>query len=279
MNINGCELEVPEIFNFIRVDDRLPHILCPGCGIGSVMNAMLRAIIESGLSNDDICVVSGIGCSSRIPGYIDADTFHTLHGRAIPSATGVKLAHPEKEVIVIAGDGDLLAIGGNHFIHSARRNLDMTVILINNFNYGMTGGQASPTTPQGKFAKTAPYGWAERNFDVCKIAEAAGAVFVARSTTYHITHLKGLIKQAIKKNGFSVVEVITQCPTLYGRLNRLGDGVKMLEYFRDHSIPVSNIKDSKEAQDQIVIGVLYDTEAPEYYEVYKKIVERAQIRK
>ncbi|MCX7757455.1 MAG: 2-oxoacid:ferredoxin oxidoreductase subunit beta [candidate division WOR-3 bacterium] len=272
-------MKIPEIFEFIRVDERLPHILCPGCGIGSAMNAMVRAIIESGLKNDDVCVVSGIGCSSRIPGYIDADTFHTLHGRAIPSATGVKLAHPELEVIVIAGDGDLLAIGGNHFIHAARRNLDMTVILINNFNYGMTGGQASPTTPQGKYAKTAPYGWTERNFDACAIAQASGAVFVARSTTYHVTHLRTLIKQAIKKKGFALVEVISQCPTLYGRLNRLGDAVKMLEYFRDNTISISQIKDPKEAEGKIVIGVLHDVEAPEYYETYKEIIRRAQAQK
>ncbi|MEO0072486.1 MAG: 2-oxoacid:ferredoxin oxidoreductase subunit beta [candidate division WOR-3 bacterium] len=272
-------MKTPEIFEYIRVDERLPHILCPGCGIGSAMNAMIRAIIESGLKNDEICIVSGIGCSSRIPGYIDADTFHTLHGRAIPSATGVKLAHPELEVIVIAGDGDLLAIGGNHFIHAARRNLDMTVILINNFNYGMTGGQASPTTPQGRYAKTAPYGWAERNFDACSIAQAAGAVFVARSTTYHITHLRTLIKQAIKKKGFTLVEVISQCPTLYGRLNRLGDAVKMLEYFRDNAISISQIKDPNDAVGKIVIGVLHDGEASEYYETYKEIIRKAQAQK
>jgi len=265
-----------EIFNSLRVDDRLPHILCPGCGIGSAMNAMVRAISESGLEKDEICVVSGIGCSSRVPGYVDCDTFHTLHGRAIPSATGVKLAHPNMECIVIAGDGDLLAIGGNHFIHAARRNLDMTVILINNFNYGMTGGQYSPTTPQGKRAKTAPYGCVERDFDACKMAEAAGAVFVARSTTYHTPHLKGLIKQAIKKNGFALVEVISQCPTLYGRLNRMGDAVKMLEYFRDNSITVSQVKEPKDAEGKIVIGVLHDSEAQEYYDVYKKVMELAQ---
>ncbi len=265
-----------DIQNLLRIDDRFPHILCPGCGIGSAMNAMIRAINESGLNNDDICVVSGIGCSSRVPGYIDADTFHTLHGRAIPSATGVKLAHPEKEVIVIAGDGDLLAIGGNHFIHAARRNLDMTVILINNFNYGMTGGQYSPTTPQGKRAKTAPYGCVERDFDACEMAKAAGAVFVARSTTYHTPHLKGLIKQAMKKNGFALVEVISQCPTLYGRLNRMGDAVKMLQYFKDNSITLSAVKKPQDAVGKIVLGVLHDIEAPEYYQSYKKVCEIAQ---
>jgi 2-oxoglutarate ferredoxin oxidoreductase subunit beta len=180
------------------------------------------------------------------------------------------------EVIVIAGDGDLLAIGGNHFIHAARRNLDMTVILINNFNYGMTGGQFSPTTPQGKRGTTAPYGSAERDFNVCEMAKAAGAVFVARSTTYHTPHLKGLIKQAMKKKGFAIVEVVSQCPTLYGRLNRMGDAIKMLEYYRDNSITVTQVKEPKDAEGKIVIGVLWDSEAPEYTEVYKKIIEIAQ---
>jgi 2-oxoglutarate ferredoxin oxidoreductase subunit beta len=265
-----------QIINYLRLDDRFPHILCPGCGIGSVMNAMVRAIAESGFDKDQVCVVSGIGCSSRVPGYIDCDTYHTLHGRAIPSASGVKLARPEMEMVVIAGDGDLLAIGGNHFIHGACRNLDMTVIVINNFNYGMTGGQFSPTTPLGKRATTAPYGNVERGFNVCEMAKAAGAVFVARSTTYHTPHLKGLIKQAMKKTGFAVVEVISQCPTLYGRLNRLGDAVKMLESYRDNSITISSIKDPKDAEGKIVIGVLHDTEAPEYSQIYKQVIALAK---
>ncbi|MEO0084090.1 MAG: 2-oxoacid:ferredoxin oxidoreductase subunit beta [candidate division WOR-3 bacterium] len=265
-----------EILNYLRLDDRFPHILCPGCGIGSAMNTMVRAISELALDKNKLCIVSGIGCSSRVPGYIDCDTFHTLHGRAIPSATGVKLARPEMKVIIIAGDGDLLAIGGNHFIHAARRNLDLTVILINNFNYGMTGGQFSPTTPQGKRGTTAPYGCVERDFNVCEMAKAAGAVFVARSTTYHTPHLKGLIKQAIKKKGFSLVEVVSQCPTLYGRLNRMGDAVKMLEYYRDNSITISSIKNPQDAEGKIVIGVLHDSEAPEYFETYKKIINIAQ---
>ncbi len=268
-----------EILNLLRFDDRFPHILCPGCGIGSAMNAMIRAINELELNKNEICVVSGIGCSSRVPGYLDCDTFHTLHGRAIPSATGVKLARPNMEVIVIAGDGDLLAIGGNHFIHAARRNLDMTVIVINNFNYGMTGGQYSPTTPQGKRAATAPYGCVERAFDICEMAKAAGAVFVARSTTYHTPHLKGLIKQALKKKGFAVVEVVSQCPTLYGRLNRMGDAIKMLEYFKENAVTASSIKDPKDAEGKIVIGVLHESEAPEYSEVYKTIIEIAQKKK
>ncbi|MEO0084135.1 MAG: 2-oxoacid:ferredoxin oxidoreductase subunit beta [candidate division WOR-3 bacterium] len=265
-----------EILNYLRLDDRFPHILCPGCGIGSAMNTMVRAISELALDKNKLCIVSGIGCSSRVPGYIDCDTFHTLHGRAIPSATGVKLARPEMKVIIIAGDGDLLAIGGNHFIHAARRNLDLTVILINNFNYGMTGGQFSPTTPQGKRGTTAPYGCVERDFNVCEMAKSAGAVFVARSTTYHTPHLKTLIKQAIKKKGFSLVEVVSQCPTLYGRLNRMGDAVKMLEYYRDNSITISSIKNPQDAEGKIVIGVLHDSEAPEYFETYKKIINIAQ---
>lgn len=265
--------EVSEIFDYLRADERFPHILCPGCGIGTAMTAMVRAFIDLKLDKDKLCVVSGIGCSSRVPGYLDCNTYHTLHGRAIPSATGVKLARPDMEVVIFAGDGDIIAIGGNHFIHAARRNINLTVIIINNFNYGMTGGQYSPTTPQGKFATTAPYGNVEREFDICEVAKAAGAVFVSRSTTYHTQHLKLMIKKAIQKKGFSVVEVISQCPVLYGRINRIGDAVKMLEWMHENAVTSEG---QKLEPGKFRIGVLWDTEAPEYTEVYQKIIEKAK---
>lgn len=267
---------ISSTLEFLRLDDRFPHILCPGCGIGTVMSGMIRAFIELKIDRNRLCVVSGIGCSSRVPGYLDCDTFHTLHGRALPSAFGVKLARPELEVVVFGGDGDMLAIGGNHFIHTARRNIKLTCIVVNNYNYGMTGGQFSPTTPQGAKAKTSPYGNAERGFDVCDLARAAGAVFVARTTSFHVQQIKNLIKRALQKKGFAVVEVIAQCPTLYGRMNRLGSAVKMLEAMKSAALPVSALKRPEDARGRIITGVLWDVDAPEYTELYRETVARAQ---
>ncbi|MCX7731754.1 MAG: thiamine pyrophosphate-dependent enzyme [candidate division WOR-3 bacterium] len=263
--------------NFFRLDERFPHILCPGCGIGTIMGTMVRAFLDLGISQDELCVISGIGCSSRVPGYLDCDTFHTLHGRALPAATGVKLAKPELKVVVIGGDGDIMAIGGNHFIHTARRNLDITVIVVNNFTYGMTGGQYSPTTPTHEKASTAPFGNVERSFDVCFIAKAAGAMFVARSTTFHVAHLKKMIELALNKKGFSVVEVISQCPTFYGRYQGIGDAVKMLEWLKSRSVDVSKVPDPWQVKDRFVIGVLHDQqEVPPYTELYQSVRERAR---
>lgn len=263
--------------DFFRMDERFPHILCPGCGIGTAMATMVRAFQELELDRNRLCVVSGIGCSSRVPGYLDCDTFHTLHGRAIPAATGVKLAKPELEVVVFGGDGDVMAIGGNHFIHAARRNVDLAVFVLNNRTYAMTGGQYSPTTPTHELAATAPYGNVERSFDICFMARASGAMFVARSTTYHVAHLRKMMKLALSKTGFSVVEIVAQCPTLYGRHQRLGDGVKMLEWIRDRSVDVSKVTDPWHQEDRFVIGVLHDREevAP-YTRLYQEVRERAR---
>lgn len=262
-----------EVFNYLRLDERFPHILCAGCGIGTIMKAMVSAFVDLQLPNEKICVVSGIGCASRVPGYLDCDTFHTLHGRAIPCAIGVKLAQPEMKVMVIGGDGDILAIGLSHFIHAARRNIDLTCIIVNNFNYGMTGGQASPTTPKGSLTLTTPYRNPEREFDLLEISKSAGAVFFARSTTYHAQHLKKMIKEAIRKKGFSVVEVISQCPTFFGRVNRIGDGVKMLEYFKEKSVEIKTLKGEKFPEGKIGIGVLYETNADDFLESYRKNIQ------
>ena len=268
---------VDQFLDYFRIDERFPHILCPGCGIGTAMNTVVRALIETGVSQDELCVVSGIGCSSRISGYVDCDTFHTLHGRALPAASGVKLARPNLKVVVFGGDGDMLAIGGNHFIHAARRNMDVTVFVLNNFTYGMTGGQYSPTTPTMERAATAPYGNVERDFDICFMARATGAMFVARSTTFHVAHLKKMAKLALSKRGFSVVEIVSQCPTFYGRYQGLGDAVKMLEWIRDRSVDASKVPDPWQVQDKFVIGVLHDREevAP-YSKLYEQVRERAQ---
>lgn len=271
------EVTNDQFLDYFRLDERFPHILCPGCGIGTTMATMVRAFLELGIKQDELCVVSGIGCSSRVPGYLDCDTFHTLHGRALPAATGVKLAKPELKVVVIGGDGDIMAIGGNHFIHAARRNLDITVIVVNNFTYAMTGGQYSPTTPTHERAATAPFGNVERSFDVCFLAKAAGAMFVARSTTFHVAHLKKMLELALKKNGFSVVEVISQCPTFYGRYQGIGDAVQMLEWLRTRAVDVSKVTDPWHQKDRFVIGVLHDQqEIPPYTQLYEQI--RAQSR-
>jgi len=238
-----------------------PHIWCPGCGHGIVMSGMIRAIEEIGLRKNEVVVVSGIGCSSRMAGYLDFHTMHTLHGRALAFATGVKLGRPDLTVIVPMGDGDALAIGGNHFIHAARRNIDLTAVIMNNRIYGMTGGQGSPMTPLGMRSTTAPRGIADPAFDLVELATGAGASFVARTTTYHATELTRMIVSAIRHKGFAVVEVMSQCPIYYGRQNSLGDGVEMMKEFRDCTVPIGS--KNKEAQpDLIERGVFVDEERP-----------------
>jgi len=260
---------------YLRLD-KFPLIWCPGCGDGIVLKSLLRAIDRIGLSKDEITMVSGIGCSSRLPGYVDFNTLHTTHGRAIAFATGVKLARPDMKVIVITGDGDATAIGGNHYIHAARRNIDLTVILFNNQIYGMTGGQASPTTPVGKRASTAPFGNLEPSFNISGLAQAAGASFVARSTVHAAIRLEKLIERAIRKKGFSLVEVFSPCPTAYGRRNRMGSGLDMIQDLAENSVPVE--KASKMTPEQlegkIVTGVFVDVDRPEYTEEYAKLQQR-----
>ncbi len=260
--------------------DKLPHIWCEGCGHGIVMQSTIRAIHKLGLDRDKTAIVSGIGCSSRAPGYMDFNTLHTTHGRALAFATGVKLARPELTVIVLSGDGDLSAIGGNHFIHAARRNIDITTICMNNSIYGMTSGQYSPMTPQGALATTAPYGNADRSFDLCELAKAAGATYVARSTTYHVQAMIDLITRAIKHKGFSFVETFSQCPTYYGRRNKQGDGPAMMEMYRKNTISVKlwDKTPPEQREGKAVIGELYVGEAPEYCEQYDKVIERAQAK-
>ena len=251
-----------------------PHMWCPGCGHGTVLNSLLRAVEELGLSKNEIVMASGIGCSSRISGYVDFHTLHTLHGRALAFATGVKLSKPELNVIVPMGDGDALAIGGNHFIHACRRNIDMTAIVMNNRIYGMTGGQFSPMSGVGINATTAPFHNIDRDFDVVEMATAAGATFVARSTTYHAQQATELIKKAILHEGFSVVEILSQCPTHFGRKNRLGTAADMMERYKEITVPVGS-KKKEENPDLIERGIFVQKEAPEYCHEYDKIIEQA----
>ena len=253
----------------------LPHLWCPGCGHGQVLTSLIRAIERLGISKGNLVMVSGIGCSARISGYVDVHSLHTLHGRALAFATGVKIARPELNVIVPMGDGDALAIGGNHFIHAARRNIDLTAIVMNNRIYGMTGGQFSPLSGGGVKASTAPYSTIDNSFDVVELAKAAGATFVARSTTYHTRQLSELIEQAIGHRGFSVVEALTQCPTYFGRRNKAGGAVQMINWFKDNTTPVGS-KAKRENPALIERGVFVEREAPEYCEAYEELLARVQ---
>lgn len=251
-----------------------PQMWCPGCGHGIILNSLLRAVDELGLDKNKIVMTSGIGCSARISGYVDFHSLHTIHGRALAFATGVKLSKPELQLIVPMGDGDALAIGGNHFIHAARRNIDITAIVMNNRIYGMTGGQYSPLSGVGKKATTAPYTTIDNEFDVVKLSIAAGASFVARSTAYHVLESIDILKKAIMHKGFSVVEILSQCPTHYGRKNREGDAVQMLELQKKTTAKIGS-KALENDPALIPRGIFVDIDAPEYCEEYDKIVQRA----
>ena len=266
------------IHKYLRHDKKFPHVWCPGCGIGIMLGALIRAIDRIGFEKDEVVLVSGIGCSGRLPVYVDFNTLHTTHGRALTFATGVKLAKPSLKVIVIMGDGDAVAIGGNHFIHAARRNIDVTSIILNNSIYGMTGGQSSPTTPYGMKSSTTVYSNIEQDFKISELAITAGAVFVGRGTVYQARLLDNLIEKAILKPGFSVVEVVAHCHTQYGKQNRLGTAVEMMEWQRDHAVTVEKATTLKpeQLQDKIIIGVLVDKELPVYQNEYEKIRERAK---
>ena len=253
----------------------MPHIWCPGCGHGIVMNSLIRAIQNLGFRKNDMVMISGIGCSARISGYLDFHTLHTLHGRALAFATGVKLGRPDLHIIVPMGDGDATAIGGNHFIHAARRNIDMTSIIMNNNIYGMTGGQYSPLSGYGRIATTAPYGNIDQAFDIVSLARSAGASFAARTTTYHTHSMIKIFEKALTHKGFSVVEVLSQCPTYYGRKNKLGDAVDMMKFFKNATTPVGS-SEKKQNPDLIERGIFVQEERPEYCAEYEKIVKKAK---
>jgi 2-oxoglutarate ferredoxin oxidoreductase subunit beta len=237
------------------------------------MNNLIRGIETLGLKKNEIVMVTGIGCSSRIAGYLDFHTLHTLHGRALAFATGVKLSRPELTILVPMGDGDALAIGGNHMIHAARRNIDLTAIIMNNHIYGMTGGQFSPLSGCDRVATTAPYGNIDPPFDIVKLAMGAGASFVARTTTYHVNSLKEILEKAIRHKGFSVVEILSQCPTYFGRKNQIGDAVEMLNYYKDRTVPLGS---AKKAKDPALIerGIFIQEPRAEYTREYEKMMAR-----
>jgi 2-oxoglutarate ferredoxin oxidoreductase subunit beta len=273
---NPAELAPNPVEEFLRTD-RMPHIWCPGCGIGTTVNCFARALLQTKLDLKKVVVVSGIGCTGRVAGYMHLDSFHTTHGRAIPFATGLKLANPDLTVVVYSGDGDLISIGGNHFIHAARRNLDLKIICVNNFTYGMTGGQVAPTTPVSALSTTSPYGCFEQPFNLPYLAESSGAVYVARWTSYHVRQLTHAMGEALKKKGFSFIEVLSPCPTLYERRNRLGEGLDMMEYFRTNST-VRHGAPTKEIglgfQGPITVGKFVDLERPTFLELMNQQLKR-----
>ena len=268
---------------YMRID-HLPHIWCPGCGNGVIMRDVAVALDElindpeNDIDRDDIVIVSGIGCSSRAAGYLDFNSIHTTHGRAIAFATGIKMANPKLHVIVLTGDGDCSAIGGNHLIHAARRNLGLMVICFNNDIYGMTGGQYSPTTPTGDKATTAPYGNLDRPFDIALLAAGAGASFAARGDVFHARETTEIIKKAILHKGFSLVDVYSVCPTYYGRKNKKGDAVEMLRWQQENLIPLSrfNVMTAQDMAGKKPIGILAENDFPEYTEEYAKLIERCR---
>ncbi|MFZ2331081.1 MAG: 2-oxoacid:ferredoxin oxidoreductase subunit beta [Atribacterota bacterium] len=258
--------------------EMFPHIWCPGCGIGIILGSMLRAIQSIGWEKDEVVMVSGIGCSSRITGYVDFNTMNTTHGRALPFATGIKMANPALKVIAVMGDGDCAAIGGNHFIHSARRNIDITAIIINNMIYGMTGGQYSPLTPTGKLGSTAPYGNIDQSFDIAALAASAGASYVARGNVFDVNQITRFIKKALLKKGFSVVEIIADCPISFGRINQLRTPVQMLEWIKSITVAkrVWDGLTEEEKAGKIPTGEFLDIDIPEYTEKYQEICNRIQ---
>lgn len=263
---------------YLRHHKKFPNVWCAGCGIGIVLGAIIRAVDALQIDKNDVAVISGIGCTGRMPVYADFNTMHTTHGRALAFATGLKMARPEMRVIAVMGDGDALAIGGNHFIHAARRNIGITSIVVNNFIYGMTGGQYSPTTPIGAQAATAPYGHIEQPFPITDLSIAAGAAFVARSTVYHVRELEKYIVQALGKDGFSVVEAVSYCHTTLGRINRWGKAPEMMARLKEQSVTQKKAEtlSEEEKRNLIVRGVFIDRDIPEYTRLYDRVIERAQ---
>lgn len=267
------------LHQYLRLD-KFPTVWCAGCGVGIVMGCIIRVVDKLKVNPDKVVVISGIGCSSRMPGYLNFNTLHTTHGRALAFATGLKLANPSLKIIVVMGDGDALAIGGNHLIHAARRNVDLTTLIINNWIYGMTGGQYSPTTPRGAFATTAPYGNLEPPFEVPELVRGSGASYVARGTVYHARQLDRLIERGMTKEGFGLVEVLSPCPVGFGRRNQMKSAVAMMEWQKEHAVSLKKASkmNEEELKDKILTGVLFEREAPEYTQEYESLMSRAKTR-
>jgi len=268
-------VEAPEVVehpleSLLRMD-RIPHIWCSTCGIGTVLTSFAEAVKKVEFPLEKICVVSGIGCSGRTAGYVKLDSFHSTHGRAIPFATGLKLANPELKVVVISGDGDIVGIGGNHLIHAARRNMDIVVLCINNFIYAMTGGQVAATTPLTANTSTSPYGNFDQPFNLPHLAASCGAVYVARWTALDVRRLAKSITEALNKKGFSFIEIICPCSTIYARRNKLGTGLDLMKFYHDNSV-IKHGADTRELdiefQKKIIVGKFIDRERPTFLDAH-----------
>ncbi len=278
--MKDAETETPFVIDdYIRLE-QMPHFLCPGCGHGIALRALLWAVHELKIDKDKLAVVSGIGCSGRLSAYIDANTFHTTHGRPLAYATGLALARPDLHVIVITGDGDSLAIGGNHLIHACRRNLNLTCMMLNNEIYGMTGGQVSPTTSSNRYTTTTPAGNTEPVFDACALASAAGASFVGREVTMQVTGLKNLLRKGIEHNGFSFIEVISDCTEIYGRKNDLGMSPEMMLSQKATMRPDAyrNTVDVPFKPNALECGILTEKDRPEYGTAYREMTAGLRAR-
>jgi 2-oxoglutarate ferredoxin oxidoreductase subunit beta len=260
---------------YLRIE-KMPTLWCWGCGDGVILKAFVRAVEKMGWNQDDVCVVSGIGCSGRFSSYVDFNTVHTTHGRTVAYATGIKLANPTKHVICVAGDGDALAIGGNHTIHGCRRNIDMTMIVINNFIYGLTNSQTSPTTPKGMWTVTQKAGNIDPTFDTCKLAIASGASFVARESMIDPKKLEKMFVAAFSHKGFSMAEALSNCHINLGRKNKMVSAMDNLQWIDDITMPKKKYDElSKEDQVNILpTGILHqDTEADEYCDMNEEIIK------
>lgn len=273
VKLGGPEIKAQHHVNddVIR-SERLPNIWCPGCGIGIVVGAYVRAIQKSGIARDKQISISGIGCTGRVSGYLNLDSYHTTHGRAVAFATGMSVVRPDLEITVIAGDGDLGVIGGNHLIHAARRNVDLNVIMVNNFNYGMTGGQHGGTTPLGAKTHTSPYGNIETPFNIPYLVAAAGASFVSRWTAMHVRQLSAAFLRMMEVEGFAFMEVLSPCPPTFGEFNGYPDALDMMKYFRDKSVvdnnaDLSEISLTVRPDDELVVGNFVDRRRPSYQEL------------
>ena len=260
------ERKINPLRRYLR-EEKLPHFFCAGCGCGQVLNYYTQALDALGMDPEKMLHIAGVGCTARIPVYLKTDMFHGVHGRTLAWATGVKMIQPELPVVIFAGDGDLVSIGGNHLIQACRRNLDVTVIMVNNMNFAMTGGQVAPTTPEGAHSMTTPYGSAEPRFDVCQLAVAAGATHVERWTTDHAMQCSKAIQRALQHKGFSLIEIVSQCPTHFGRyVLKSGDPVSVLDYIRSNTYPkeAENSLSPEEKKDKLALGQFVCFERPVY---------------
>ena len=267
------------IHQYLRHNKKFPLVFCPGCGHGIVLGSLVRGVHALGLAKDEVVVVAGIGCSGRIAAYVDFNTVHATHGRALTIATGIKMANPELTVIAVMGDGDAFSIGGNHLIHAARRNIGVTALVLNNFIYGMTGGQCSSTTPEGAYSHTSPMGQLEAAFDIVELTRAAGAAGVSRGTVFHVKALDGLVADALARPGFNLVEALTPCFTQYGRGNGFKNAVEMFKWLKDRAVPLEAYEKLEDKTGRIPIGTFVRRDVPGLEARYAAMREKLREKK